>query len=184
MQRRAYAVLLAATASAMAAAACLAGGAPAATGPQCNYGEITLNVSPVLSAPNPTRPGDTITSTGGSWTSCGVPFSSFYKEWLRDGVVISGPTQVAGAPASFTYTVQSADVGHAIRSAVRPCNDESGCYATFVQSSNAITPSNTPQPPQTPPPQPQPAPVVAQCFVRVTTGVPVSGSLVMIYRAP
>ena len=47
MQRRVYAVLLAAAAGAMAAAAFLAGGAPAATSPQCNYGEIILNVSPV-----------------------------------------------------------------------------------------------------------------------------------------
>jgi hypothetical protein len=180
MQRRAYAVLLMAiTASAMAAAL-LPGGAPAANPPQCNYGEITLIVSPVLSAPNPTRPGDTITSSGGSWTSCGVPFSSFYKEWLRDGVVISGPVQVAGAPASFTYTVQSADVGHAIRSAVRPCNEETGCYASFVQSSNAITPSNPPPPP----PPPPPAPVVAQGYVRDPTGVPVSGALVELYRDP
>jgi hypothetical protein len=179
MQRRAYAVLLAAAAGAMAAAAFLAGGAPAVTSPQCNYGEITLNVRPMLSAPNPTHPGDTITSSGGSWTSCGVPFRSFYKEWLRDGVVFSGPVQVQGAPASFTYTVQSADVGHAIRSAVRPCNDESGCYASFVQSSNAITPTNPP-----PPPPPPPAPVVAQGYVRDPTGVPVSGALVELYRDP
>src|SRR5689334_17791744 len=98
--------------AAAAATALLFAGAQraAAASPQCHYGEITLNVPPHLTAPDPTHPGDTITSTGGSWTSCGVPFSHFYKEWLRDGVVISGPDDVAGAPASFTYTVVPADV--------------------------------------------------------------------------
>jgi hypothetical protein len=152
----------------------------AAASPQCHYGEITLNVAPVLRAPNPTRPGDTITSTGGSWTSCGVPFSRFYKEWLRDGVVFSGPDAVQGAPASFTYIVQPGDVGHQIRSAVMPCNDDTGCYGSFVQSSNAIVPSNPPPPP----PPPPPAPVVAQGYVRDPTGVPVSGAVVGLFRDP
>ena len=168
-------------ASVLAVAALLTGGqrAAASTSPQCRYGEITLNVAPILTAPNPTYPGDTITSSGGSWTSCGVPFSRFYKEWLRDGVVISGQDEVAGAPASFTYTVQPADVGHAIRSAVRPCNDDTGCYGSFVQSSNAIVPSNPP-----PPPPPPPAPVVAQGYVRDPTGVPVEGAVVELFRDP
>ena len=179
MQRRAFAAMLAAgLATAIAAAPALAGTTSAAGSPQCNYGEITLNVPPVLTAPNPTRPGDTITSSGGSWTSCGVPFSGFYKEWLRDGAVFSGPTFVSGSPASFTYTAQAGDVGHAIRSAVRPCNDDTGCYPSFVQSSNAITPTNPPPPP------PPPAPVVAQGYVLDPTGVPVSGALVELYRDP
>ena len=169
-------------ACAMAVALLFAGAQrAAAASPQCHYGEITLNVAPVLSAPNPARPGDTITSSGGSWTSCGVPFSHFFKEWLRDGVVISGPDQVAGAPGSFTYTVQQADVGHQIRSAVQPCNDDVGCYGSFVQSSNAIVPSN-PSPP--PPPPPPPAPVVAQGYVRDPSGVPVSGVVVELFRDP
>jgi hypothetical protein len=182
MQRRTFAVLLAAgITTAIAAATVLAGSTRAGSFPLCNYGEITLNVAPVLTAPNPTHPGDTITSSGGSWTSCGVPFTGFYKEWLRDGAVISGPTLVVGAPASFTYTVQQADVGHAIRSAVQPCNAESGCYPSFVQSSNAITPTNPPPPP---PPPPPPAPVVAQGYVLDPTGVPVPGALVELYRDP
>lgn len=161
-----------------AAAAFLFAGAQgaAAASPQCHYGEIILNVAPVLSAPNPTHPGDTITSTGGSWTSCGVPFSRFFKEWLRDGVVISGPDEVAGAPSSFTYTVQPADVGHQIRSAVQACNDDTGCYGSFVQSSNAIVPTNPPPPP--------PPPVVAQGYVRDPSGVPVSGVVVELFRDP
>jgi hypothetical protein len=182
MQRRAFAALLAAgIATAIAAAPALAGSTRANASPQCNYGEITLNVAPVLSAPNPTHPGDTITSSGGSWTSCGVPFSGFYKEWLRDGVVFSGPTFVSGNPTSFTYIAQQADVGHAIRSALRPCNAEVGCYASFVQSSNAITPTNAPPPP---PPPPPPEPVVAQGYVLDPTGAPVQGALVELYRDP
>lgn len=166
--------------AAVAAALVFAGAQrAAAASPQCHYGEITLNVAPVLSAPNPTHPGDTITSSGGSWTSCGVPFSHFYKEWLRDGVVFSGPDEVAGAPASFTYTVQQGDVGHQIRSAVQPCNDDVGCYGSFVQSSNAIVPSNPP-----PPPPPPPPPVVAQGYVRDPSGVPVSGVVVELFRDP
>jgi hypothetical protein len=181
MQRRAFAALLAAgLATAMAAAAVLAGSTRAGT-PQCNYGEITLSVPPALSAPNPTYPGDTITSSGGTWTSCGIAFSGFYKEWLRDGAVMSGPTFVAGAPSSFTYTVTQADVGHSIRSAVRPCNNEVGCYPAFVQSSNAITPTNPPPPP---PPPPPPEPVVADGYILDPTGAPVSGALVELYRDP
>jgi hypothetical protein len=160
----------------LAVAALFVGGhRAAAASPQCHYGEITLNVAPVLRAPNPTYPGDTITSTGGSWTSCGVPFSRFYKEWLRDGAVFSGPDEVAGAPASFTYVVQPGDVDHAIRSAVQPCNDEVGCYGSFVQSSNAIVPSQPPPPPP---------PVVAQGYVRDPSGAPVSGVVVELFRDP
>lgn len=179
MQLRAFAAPLGAgAASVLAIATLLVGGqrAAAATSPQCHYGEITLNVPPILTAPDPTYPGDTITSSGGSWTSCGVPFSRFYKEWLRDGVVISGPDEVQGAPASFTYVVQPGDVGHAIRSAVQPCNDDTGCYGSFVQSSNAIVPSYAPPPP--------PAPVVAQGYVRDPSGVPVEGAIVELFRDP
>jgi hypothetical protein len=180
MQRRSCsAPIVGAAAVVLAVAALLAGGQrAAAASPDCRYGEILLNVPPVLSARDPTYPGDTITSSGGSWTSCGVPFSHFYKQWLRDGVVISGPDDVAGAPASFTYIVQPADVGHTIAAAVQPCNDEVGCYGSFVQSSNTIVPSNPPPPP------PPPAPVVAQGYVRDPSGVPVEGAVVGLFRDP
>jgi hypothetical protein len=180
--RTSAAPLRAGVASVLAVAALLVGGQRAAGSPvpQCRYGEITLNVAPILSAPDPAHPGDTITSSGGSWTSCGVPFSHFYKEWLRDGVVINGPDQVAGAPASFTYTIQPADVGHAIRSAVQPCNVDTGCYGSFIQSSNAVIPT---YPPPAPPPPP-PAPVVAQGYVRDPGGAPVEGVVVELFRDP
>ena len=162
--------------AAVLAAALLAGAQRAeAAPPECRYGEIILNVPPVLSAPDPTHPGDTISSSGGSWTSCGLSFSHYYKEWLRDGVVVAGPDDVVGAPGSFTYTVQPADVGHAIRSAVQPCNDEVGCYGSFAQSSNAVVPSNPPPPP---------APVVASGYVRDPGGVPVEGAVVGLFRDP
>lgn len=70
-------------------------------------------------------------------------FNGFYEEWLRDGVVVEGPTWVLGAPASFAHIIQSADEGHSVRSAVKPCTS-SECYASFAQSSNAITPISCP----------------------------------------
>ena len=80
--------------------------------PLCNTGQIVKAADPTLSAPSPANPGSTITSSGGSWTSCGEALTGFYKEWLRDGTVVSGPTFVASSPASFTYVVQAADAGH------------------------------------------------------------------------
>ena len=127
------------------AAAVLMIGSPRASASAipCVYGAITMAASPTLTAPSPAYPANTITSSGGSW-SCGAPFTGFWKEWLRDGVVVAGPTWVVGPPGSFAYTVQSADVGHAIRSAVLPCNDEVGCAGSYAQSSNSVTPVSRP----------------------------------------
>src|SRR5262249_39161909 len=71
--------------------------------PSCNLGQITKFGDPSLSAPSPTYPGSTITSTGGSWSSCGESITGYYKEWLRDGSVVSGPTFVASSPGPFAY---------------------------------------------------------------------------------
>jgi len=111
-----------------------------AAGPNCFVGQITNSVAPNLSAPNPTYPGQTITSSGGTWTSCNEPFTGFYKQWIRNGVVLS-ETFVAGSPISFTYTAGVADIGTQLRSAVKPCNPD-GCYSSFVVSSNQITPAD------------------------------------------
>lgn len=62
-----------------------------------------------------------------------MPFTGFYKQWIRGGVVIE-QTWVVGHPNSFTYTVPPADIGAQLRSAVNPCN-EWGCYDSFVGSS-------------------------------------------------
>ena len=125
--------------------------------PLCNTGQIVKAADPTLSAPSPTNPGSTITSSGGSWTSCGEAFTGFYKEWLRDGAIVSGPTFVASSPASFTYVVQAADAGHSIRSAVLPCNAD-GCYSAYASSANAIVPVAPVSPPPPPPPAGPPPP--------------------------
>ena len=126
--------------------------------PLCNAGQIVKAADPTLSAPSPTFVGNTITSSGGSWSSCGVSLTGFYKEWLRDGAVVSGPTFVASSPASFAYVVQAADVGHSIRSAVLPCNAD-GCYSAYASSTNAIVPVAPVSPPPPPPPAGPPPPM-------------------------
>ena len=125
---------------AVSAALLLSARGGAMPGPLCNTGVITKIADPSLSAASPLYAGGTITSSGGSWSSCGGSISSFSYEWLRDGAVISGPKSVAGAPGAFAYVVQAADVGHSIRSGVKPCNAD-GCYGTYALSSNAIVPS-------------------------------------------
>jgi hypothetical protein len=125
--------------------------------PLCVPGQLVKTADPTLSAPSPTYVGNTITSSGGSWTSCGVSVTGFYKEWLRDGAVFSGPTWVAGLPGPFTYLAQTADVGHRLTSAVRPCNSE-GCYGSYAGSTNAVVPVAQVAPPPPPPPPPPPGP--------------------------
>jgi hypothetical protein len=169
--------LLAAAAALAAVVAVLAGGGRARAGTVCRYGEITLSSSPLLSAPNPAHPGDTITSSGGGWATCGgEAFTGFYKEWLRDGAVVSGPDWVDGAPDSFTYTIQAADVGHVLRSAVSACDDDYGCHLPYAQSSNSVVPESTP-----PPPPPPPPPVAVQGYVHDENGQPVTGAAVVLY---
>src|SRR5690348_17753610 len=112
MGQRAAGGLAAAVLGVVAAVLVIAGGARSSPGPLCPLGAIGKVADPVLSAPSPTYPGSTVTSSGGSWTSCAEPFSGFYAEWLRDGAVISGPTFVQSQPTSFSYVVQAADVGH------------------------------------------------------------------------
>jgi len=139
-----------------------------------------MNSRPVLSAPNPAHVGDTITSTGGAWSTCqGEPFTGFYKEWLRDGVVIRGPDWVEGPPGSFTYTIQADDVGHEIRSGVSACDEDWGCYLPYAQSSNAVIPGDAPPPPPPPPPA---APEAVHGHVVDANGAPVAGASVALYR--
>lgn len=131
--------------------------------PSCNLGQITKVGDPSLSAPSPTYPGNTITSSGGSWSSCAESFTGFYAEWLRDGVVVGGPTFVASSPGSFSYVAQAADVGHSIRSGIQPCNAD-GCYGSYALSSNAIVPAASPPPPPPPPPPPSSPPPPEQLY--------------------
>jgi hypothetical protein len=141
----------------LSAALALARGRAAYAIPLCPVGQIVKTADPALSAPSPTYAGNTITSSGGSWSSCGVTISGFYAEWLRDGSVISGPSWVAGSPGSFRYVAQAADVGRKVTSAVLPCNAE-GCYGSYATSSNAVVPVSAPPPPPPPPPPPSPPP--------------------------
>src|SRR5262245_6606040 len=91
-------------------------GGNAAAGPACEPGEITLDSPPTLTA-NPPN----INSTGGSWEKCGSWWTGYYVEWLRNGVVISGPTWVPDSPGPFSYRVQQADMNQPITSAIKPC---------------------------------------------------------------
>jgi hypothetical protein len=147
----------------------------------CNLGTIVKLGDPSLSAPSPAYPGSKITSSAGSWSSCGESFTGFYAEWLRDGNVISGPTWVAGLPGTFGYVVQTADVGHRLTSALRPCNAE-GCYGSYAGSSNAVVPVAAPPPPPPPPPPVEQAPVVASGHVREASGTGVYGATIQLYR--
>jgi hypothetical protein len=162
------------------AAAFLLSGGRAIAGSSCWYGQIFMNGRPLLSAPSPAHVGDTITSTGGAWSTCqDEPFTGFYKEWLRDGVVIGGPDWVEGPPASFTYTIQAEDIGHEIRSAVSACDIDYGCYLPYAESSNAVIPGDAPPPP---PPPPIDLPVAVHGHVLDLNGSPVAGASVALYR--
>src|SRR5439155_24087088 len=103
----------------------------------CYPGDITLDSPPTIIAPPnaATYPGLRITSTPGNWSVCGGasrhPYTDMYIEWLRDNVVFSSNVIHVNGPTlpNFTYTIQSADVNHALTSAVSPCNDDVGCYS-------------------------------------------------------
>ena len=69
--RSTYSPLLAAAAALAIVVAALMGGGRARAGTTCWYGEITLSSRPLLTAPNPAHAGDTITSSGGGWATCG-----------------------------------------------------------------------------------------------------------------
>src|SRR4051812_50038987 len=109
--------------------------------PMCATGTIVVTASPSLSAPSPAYTGNTVTSNSGAFTSCGEPISGFYKEWLRNGVVVSGPTWTTGG--SFTYGIGAGDVGAGIRSGVQPCNADGG-YGSDRPRPKTPTPPNPP----------------------------------------
>jgi RHS repeat-associated protein len=109
--------------------------------PPCTFGQITNTGEPLLTAPNPTFAGNTITSTPGTWSTCNDTITGYHYEWFRNGTVISG------APDSAYYTVQTADIKTSITSAVKAC-DTTECYPSYVPSSDAITISDRPNTPQ------------------------------------
>lgn len=80
------------------------------------------------------RTGSTVTSTTGTWDTAGLAFS---RQWLRDGVPISGAT-------AASYTLTRADHGH--RVAVRVRASKAGHAtgtATAVASTVAVGPRIT-----------------------------------------
>jgi len=109
---------------------------PSTPPPPCTPGTNVTNVSPPTVSPTTAYEGDTITSSTGSWTSCGgVQPSTFFYQWLRNGSPISGAT-------SSSYVVQVADIGQTLKSEVMACADS--CSSTYVQSSNYVIPRDKP----------------------------------------
>jgi len=95
------------------------GAARAATGtqppPDCVYGVIANTGAPVVSGT--ASPGGTLSTTSGSWSSCGVPIDGYSYQWLRDGSPIGGAT-------GSSYGVGTDDVGHSLSARVTACNSE------------------------------------------------------------
>lgn len=94
----------------------------------------TPSVSSIAAIGNPTisgtrRKGRTLTANYGTWTS-GV---SIAKQWLRDGIAITGAT-------SKSYVLKSADVGHKI--SVRLIGSKSGKRTAIKVSSKTATITN------------------------------------------
>jgi hypothetical protein len=94
----------------------------------CNYSEVTVITAPTVSGT--VAAGSTVSTTNGSWTSCGLPLTGYTYRWLRDGLIISGAT-------SSTYVVQPQDVGHVLASTLAGCNAEA-CADPPAESSNAV----------------------------------------------
>jgi len=111
---------------------------PAGPPPPCTPGSNVVNTSaPTVSGPSTTYEGDTITSSTGTWTSCGnVQPSSYLYQWLRNGSPVSGAT-------SSSYVVQVADIGQTVKSSVMACTD-AACSSSYVASSNYIIPRDKP----------------------------------------
>jgi hypothetical protein len=110
----------------------------------CDYGDITLLAYPAVSSLSDGGIArayelDAISSNGGRWETCQIPFTGYWKKWLANGVPVSGPTWVPSDPnsAAFTYVAPVGNVGTNITTAIQPCNAEL-CYDTFVPSSNWV----------------------------------------------
>jgi len=95
----------------------------------CSFEEITfLGGYPTVSGTFAV--GSTVSTTNGSWSSCGTPLTGYNYQWLKDGLAIANAT-------SSTYVIQPVDVGHVIVSSVAACNAD-GCYSPKIESSNAL----------------------------------------------
>ncbi len=115
---------------ALACVGLVAGAARADSGglppPTCAYGAIANTGAPVVSGT--ASPGGTLSTTNGSWSSCGASIAGFSYQWLRDGGAIDGET-------GSSYGVGSGDVGHSLSARVTACNSEACADAV----SNAVS---------------------------------------------
>lgn len=69
--------------------------------------------------------GQTLTAANGTWT--GAATITYTRQWLRDGVAISGAT-------ATTYVVQAADQTHKLSVRVTATNSVGSASATSVQT--------------------------------------------------
>jgi hypothetical protein len=90
-------------------------------------------VAPAITSDGSPQNGESVSCSQGTWTNSPISFS---YQWRRDGVNISSATL-------STYTLQSADVGHAITCQVTATNVSGSSSAT----SAAITPTAAPAAP-------------------------------------
>jgi RHS repeat-associated protein len=83
------------------------------------------------------NPGNTATTTNGSFNTNGCTGVTFSPQWLRNGGVVAG---------GQNYVLQGADVGTSITSLVTACGTDSvgDQICTPANSSNAINPTNPP----------------------------------------
>ena len=106
-----------------------ASGAPP---PPC-FAQPPVNTrAPLITPSGAVVVGTRLSTSNGTWTSCGSTISGWTYQWTRDGANISGQ-------AAASYTTVSTDAGHVIRSTVIACNAD-GCSDPPVASSNSAAP--------------------------------------------
>jgi hypothetical protein len=115
---------------AVIAVTALVPGKALASGPQpmCTIGPPSNTATPTVSPSGTVDNGTQLTTTTGSWSSCGSSVTGYLYQWLRGGQTIPGAT-------SSTYTSTTDDTGYLVTSSVAACNSDS--CSDYVQSSNS-----------------------------------------------
>lgn len=109
----------AATATSAATAAVIAAGG----------GNVAPSNNSVPTISGTAQVGQTLSSTTGSWS--GTPTPTYARQWLRDGVAISGAT-------GSTYAPVTGDIGAVISLRVTATNSEGSAQATSVSTSAVV----------------------------------------------
>ena len=125
------------TALVAATAAFAAGGAAGATAPPSNTTPPSISGTPVV--------GHTLTASNGTWS--GSPTSYAYQ-WLRCTSGGGSCVTISGATAK-TYTVATADSGHALRVRVKASNAGGSATAESAETAvvtSSLSPKNTSAP--------------------------------------